>query len=85
MVSEALSDTNAADRMHRELLLKFATADPDCTWLQHTNANPIFIIVKITLADDTHLLEPCSSKVVERVWRQCSGDKVPVVGTMDET
>ncbi len=85
MVSEALSDTNAADHVHRELLLKFATADPDCMWLQHTNVNPIFIIVKITLADNTHLLESYSSKVVERVWRQCSGDEVPVVGTMDET
>ncbi|PBK83699.1 hypothetical protein ARMGADRAFT_1089139 [Armillaria gallica] len=68
----------------RELLLKFATADPDCAWLQHTNADPIFIVVEITLADNPHHPALHSTEVIERVWRNCSDEEVSAVGNVDE-
>ncbi len=61
MVSDTLSDANAADHMHRELLLKFTTMDPDCAWLQCANAHPIFIVVQITLANSPQLFAPLMS------------------------
>lgn len=83
-VSDDLSNANTTDRVHSELLLKLATMDPDCAWLQRANAKLIFIVVEITVADDPHQHALWRSEVIKQVWRKCSEDEVPAVGDVDE-